>query len=299
MMDMRSLWGGFVEAPISLNFSPMDLAALRARLPPDLAASLQTGADVERTERERHRGTASGPWRATTLAPLDELLGGGLRRAAITEIWGSPSCGRLAIALAALAAATRDGESVALIDLGAGLDPALASLAGVVLERLLWVAPQTVREALVAAEIVASIGLGLVVLDLGLADRRAVTERGLEASWARLAQAAAAHGSALVVLSPARASGSGARAVVRATRARVEWLASGVPARLLAGIVAELVLEKQRGAFPGESARLACWLPEVSGKEVLTARVVGAMEAGASPERLRMVHAASAARRAT
>lgn len=277
----------------------MDLAALRAQLPPRLAASLHTGADVERAERERHRGTSWGPWRATALVPLDELLGGGLRRAAVTEIWGSPSSGRLAIGLAALSAATREGESVALIDLGAGLDPALAVLAGVVLERLLWVAPETVREALVAAEIVAGIGLGLVVLDLGLADPWAATERGLEGAWARLAQATAAHGSALLVLSPVRASGSGARAVVRATRARVEWLASGVPERLLAGIVAELVLEKQRGAFPGEVARLACWLPEVSGKEARTERVVGAVGTSGDRQRLHVVHAASAARRAT
>lgn len=277
----------------------MDLAALRARLPPRLAASLQTGAEVERAERERHRGTSWGPWRATALEPLDALLGGGLRRAAVTEIWGTPSSGRLAIGFAALAAATRDGESVALIDLGAGLDPALAALTGVVLERLLWVAPETVREALIAAEIVASIGLGLVVLDLGLANARAASERGLEASWARLAQAAAAHGSALLVLSPVRASGSGARAVVRAARARVEWLASGVPERLLAGIVAELVLEKQRGAFPGAVTRLACWLPEVIGKDARTERLVGAVEASTSPQRLHVVHAVSAARRAT
>jgi hypothetical protein len=265
----------------------MDLDALRARLPPTLAATLRTGADVERIERERFRGTSLGPWRATSLAPLDALLGGGLKRAALTEVWGPRSSGRLAIGLAALAAATREEESVAWIDLGGGLDPRAACAAGVVLERVLWAQPRTVAEGLIAAEIVASVGLGLVVLDLGLADTRAAASRAHEAPWARLAQAAGAHGSALLVLSPARASGSGAQAVVRIAGARPKWIASGVPPRLLAGLVADLRLEKRRGGFPDEGASLLFVVPEVIDKAAFAAR---ALEKEPAKPRLHVVH---------
>ncbi len=249
----------------------MDLNALLAGLPPTVAATLRTGADVERAEHERFRGTSLGAWRETSLGPLDTLLGGGLKRAALTEIWGPRSSGRLAIGLAVLAAATGAGESAAWIDLGAGLDPQAARAAGVVLERVLWALPRTVGEALTAAEIVTTVGLGLVVIDLGLADARAVAARVHEAPWARIAQAAGAHGSALLVLSPARASGSGAHAVVRVAAARAEWLASGVPPRLLGGLVVELRLDKRRGGFPGESAPVAFGMPELVEKETFAA----------------------------
>lgn len=76
---------------------------------------------------------------ATGLAPLDAQLGGGFPRGQLSEIAGPPSAGRTALATAGLAAATRRGELVALVDALDRLDVGSAAAAGVDLDRLLWI----------------------------------------------------------------------------------------------------------------------------------------------------------------
>jgi hypothetical protein len=79
-------------------------------------------------------------------AALDRGLAGGLPRGQVSEVVGPSSSGRTSVAWAALAAATRRGESVALIDTFDRFDPPTAHAAGIVLSRLLWVRGQAVSK---------------------------------------------------------------------------------------------------------------------------------------------------------
>ena len=72
------------------------------------------------------------------IAAIDGLTGG-LPRGCLTEICGPASSGRTALLLAALSAATQRGEFCALVDASDALDPQSAAVAGVQLERLLWI----------------------------------------------------------------------------------------------------------------------------------------------------------------
>jgi recombination protein RecA len=85
------------------------------------------------------------------VAPLDSAalnrgLAGGLPRGQVSEVVGPASSGRTSVAWAALAAATRRGESVALIDTFDRFDPPTAHACGVDLSRLLWVRGQAVSK---------------------------------------------------------------------------------------------------------------------------------------------------------
>ena len=72
--------------------------------------------------------------------------GGGLPRGQVSEVVGPSSSGRTSVAWAALAAATRRGESVALVDTFDRFDPPTACAGGMDLSRLLWVRGQAVSK---------------------------------------------------------------------------------------------------------------------------------------------------------
>ena len=200
-----------------------------------------------------------------TLAPasLDELLGGGLVDQKLIELVGRRSSGRFSIALAALASATGSGQDAALVDLGDQLDPQAAQAAGVDLTRLLWVRPRRVKEALAASEMLLSTGFRFVVADLGLSPRGG---RFLpDAAWVRLARAAQAQGSTLLLLTPHRMSGIAADAVVSAAAGRPIWQGAGRAPRLLAGIASRLTLEKLGRETPRNNEMLFLSVPEAFG----------------------------------
>ena len=73
------------------------------------------------------------------LPSLDAYLRGGLPRGQVSEIVGPLTSGRTTLVLKALAAATRRGELVALIDALDRLDVSSAAAAGIDLERVLWI----------------------------------------------------------------------------------------------------------------------------------------------------------------
>lgn len=106
--------------------------------PCSLRAQLETslGERLCSTLLLRH-GTAPATVR-TGIAAIDALTGG-LPRGALSEIAGPSSSGRTGVMLSALAAATRRQEVCALVDASDSFDPASAALAGIALERLLWV----------------------------------------------------------------------------------------------------------------------------------------------------------------
>lgn len=83
---------------------------------------------------------------------LDRMLRGGLPRGHLSEIVGPPSSGRTSLAWSALAAATRRGEWVALVDTFDRLDPAIAAACGIDLSHLLWVRGQALSKTASAVD---------------------------------------------------------------------------------------------------------------------------------------------------
>jgi hypothetical protein len=227
------------------------LQRVRSALPEELRGRLRSARELDRTlrdEAEEH------PPLVTAVPALDRLLDGGLPRGHLVELVGSRTSGRFSTLLSALAAATGTGEAAALVDLGDALDPAAAAAFGVDLERLLWVRPADLKEALAGTEMLIGAGFALVVLDLGHPPVRG--GRGLEAAWLRLARSARAHGSAFLVGSPYRVSGTAASAVLKASRPRTLWQGGDGRPWLLGGLSARLEVEKHRRRLPGQSEGL-------------------------------------------
>ncbi|MDY7093572.1 MAG: hypothetical protein SX243_11440 [Acidobacteriota bacterium] len=226
-------------------------------LPQPLRRQLKSGAELAQSQLARARRRPQQRL-TTTVAALDRALGGGLPRGGTVELVGWRSSGRFSTVLAALAAATRVGEAAALVDLGDHLDPRTAESAGVSLERLLWLRPKHLRDALKSTEMLLDSGFPLVVLELG---DPPLGRRGAESFWLRLVRAAEARDAALLVSSPYRISGTGADAVMEMRRLRPAWGSSGGP-RLLQGLEARLSLTKRRGVHGGETERLTLRAPE-------------------------------------
>ena len=156
-------------------------------LDPELVAQLVTA------ERLRDRqGFCS-----TGIRAIDELLGGGWTRGALSELSGRRSSGRTSVLLTSLATALGAGHATALVDIDGTLDPRGAAAAGVPLDRLLWVrAPRS--QALKAADLLLSAGgFGLVALDLGEGVSRIPS-----AAWVRLKHAAEKQRTAVLVAVP-------------------------------------------------------------------------------------------------
>jgi RecA/RadA recombinase len=205
-----------------------------------LAAHLVTARQIERRDQRGRLPSGAGP--------LDELLGGGWPRAALSELAGGRSTGRTAVLLGSLGAALRRGETVALVDVGSGLDPRSAAQAGIPLSRLLWIRcrPDT---ALAATEtVVAAGGFTLVVLDLAQARIRAPG-----AAWQRLKRAAEQQGTAVLLTSSQRLPGVLGVCAVTLSAPRPRW-AEGPAPPLLLGLESRASLE--RG---GEAAAALCF----------------------------------------
>ncbi len=226
------------------------LEKARAQLPETIQAAIQSGAEL----RSRHRGELREAPLATGRAELDELLDGGLPRGTLVEVVGRGSSGRYSLVLETLAAATHRGEAAALVDLGEQLDPQAAVAAGVQLERLLWLRPQWLSDAVTAGEMVVTAGFPAVVLDLGLHPVRG--RRVPAAGWLRLVRSASEHRTVLLVSAPYRLSGAAAGIVISAGPARGVWTGGGRSPRLLLQIATHLTLAKRRGRRPEESVRL-------------------------------------------
>lgn len=260
---------------------PPALQRVRSALPAELRSRLRSARELDRTlrdEEEEH------PPLVTAVPALDRLLDGGLPRGHLVELVGGRTSGRFSALLSALAAATGTGESAALIDLGDALDPAMAAALGCDLERLLWVRPKDLKEALAGTEMLIGAGFSLVVLDLGHPPVRG--GRGVEAGWLRLARTARSHGSALLVGSPYRVSGTAASAVLKASRPRTLWQGGEGSPWLLGGLSARIEVEKHRRRLPGQSegmmlaAAEAPPAPRVETPQSITTNLPGARTAG-------------------
>src|SRR5216683_1725206 len=118
----------------------------------------------------------------TGVNEIDALVSG-LPRGAITEIVGAVSSGRTSLLLSALAVATRQEETCALVDCNDTFDLWSAKTAQVDLDRVLWVrCNNRLERAFKATDLLLqSGGFGLVVLNL--ADVAAKCARRIISSW--------------------------------------------------------------------------------------------------------------------
>ena len=194
-------------------------------------------------------------------------LAGGLPRGHVSEVVGPASSGRTGLVWAALAAATRRGETVALIDTFDRFDPPTAAACGIVLPRLLWVRGQAVSKTAVAIDpawlpgvravngpgtfvervidraikslnlVVQSGVCTLVAIDL--IDVPATALRRLPAStWFRIERAIEGSDTAVVILAAQPvARSSGGRSIVMGSATRqVTWTGDHDRTRRLAGV---------------------------------------------------------------
>jgi RecA/RadA recombinase len=162
----------------------------------------------------------------TGIGTFDDLLRGGFPRGALSEIAGPFSSGRTSLALALLARTTSTEGIAAVIDGADAFDPISAASAGVDLDRVLWARAPRLRETLRCAErVLEAHGFALVLLDLAGADPRIAP-----ATWPRLSRAAAATGTALVVLSAQRMTGTAAALALETAPAQARF--TGTPAVL-------------------------------------------------------------------
>jgi hypothetical protein len=183
----------------------------------------------------------------TGLAELDDLLGGGFPRGALTEIVGRPSSGRTTLACALLRAVTARHALAACIDLPDAFDAPYAEAAGVDLGRILWIRPRTPREALQAAEhVIAAEGFGVVLLDL---DGRCALHPVATSMWLRLTRAALRTRTAVVVLGRERVAGTFATLRLETERRRSAFDGSN-SCPLFSGIASTVRLRKNKLSAP-------------------------------------------------
>ena len=213
------------------------LGARSPRAPRRASPQDRSGAASDEGSARAHRADRLGRARSTAR-----------RRGRLTELIGRRSSGRTALGLSALAAATRRGETVALVDVDGAFDPRSALACGLDLARLLWVRAGDGRRGLRAVELILGAGgFGVVALDLG--ERRA---RVPEVSWLRLSRAAEKSEAALAVIAPWPQAGSFAVATVETSRPRplLSQAQSSASPRLLRAVTSCVALVRSKRGAP-------------------------------------------------
>lgn len=173
-----------------------------------------------------------------------------LPRGGITEILGAVGSGRTAVAHAMIAAATRRGEAVAVIDGDDSFDPASARRAGAELGKLLWVqCGHGVETAMKATGMILhSGGFGLIVLDLcDMAP--AALNRVPISYWHRFRLAVEHKPSALLILSREAVARSCAMRQFVLRQESVQWRGEA-PFQLIDCLATEAVSRKPMGRAP-------------------------------------------------
>jgi hypothetical protein len=199
---------------------------------------------------------------ATGLDALDAHLRSGMPRGHLSEIVGPRSSGRTTLTLQLMAAATREGELVALIDTFDRLDVASLAAAGADLSRVLWVRGQAVSKsadlveraidrALKAFNLVLQAGgFGLVALDLADAPHVAV-QRMPFTTWMRVQRAVEGSETACVLMASEPVSRS-AGGVTLALTGRTIWAGESARSRRMAGSDVDVRVVSPRRRVDGQ-----------------------------------------------
>jgi len=181
----------------------------------------------------------------TGVSEMDALMNG-IPRGAITEIVGAVSSGRISLLLSALAVATGQEETCALVDCNDTFDLYSAKTARVDLERVLWVRCHNGLERAFKATdlLLQSGGFGLVVLNL--ADVAAKSARRIVSTWwFRFRRALENTPTALIVITPIACVRSCAAIVWAVNKETDAWFAAGASA--LKTDDAKLRINRDRG----------------------------------------------------
>jgi hypothetical protein len=193
------------------------MTAVLAKTEIELALAQRFGAVFQRREKQ------PGEILPTGVNEIDALVNG-LPRGAITEIAGAVSSGRTSLLLSALAVATRQEETCALVDCNDTFDPWSAKTACVELDRVLWVRCNNHLERAFKATdlLLQSGGFGLVVLNL--ADVAVKSARRIVSSWwFRFRRALENTPTALVIITPIACVRSCARMVLEVNKEAAVW----------------------------------------------------------------------------
>ncbi len=182
---------------------------------------------------------------STGIPQIDSLLNGGLPIGAISEITGPVSSGRTSLALAFLAARTREDRVCAWVDANDSFDSESAAANGVALRQLLWVRCQpaaakpraradfanpsfakprfaNLDQALRATDLLLQAGgFSALVLDLGSTTPEQSARIPL-ATWFRFRQAAGRTRCSLLILAPEPLAQSSAAVVLACSLQRTQ-----------------------------------------------------------------------------
>lgn len=205
------------------------------------------------------------------VAPVDACLRGGLPRGQLSELSGPCSSGRMTLLLQLMAAATRRGEIVALVDTCDRLDVASAEAAGVDLDRLLWIrgqgigirdsgsgpepraqSPETaIDRALKALNLVLQAG-GFSLVAIDLADVPPVRLKQIPfTTWPRVQRVIEGSDTACVLLTPeplARSAGG----LTLSLAGRSTWSGVSDRSRLLQGVDLRVRVVSPRKRIDGD-----------------------------------------------
>ncbi len=160
---------------------------------------------------------------STGVAELNEVLQG-FPRGAITEIYGESSSGRTSLLLSAVAAATAQEETCAVVDCNDTFDLSSAAKAGIDFNRLLWVrCSNDLERSFKAVDLILHAG-GFGFVALNLCDVPTKSARRIIASWwFRFRRAIENTPTALLVLTPIAAVRSCASVALELKQQEAVW----------------------------------------------------------------------------
>ena len=159
----------------------------------------------------------------TGVAEIDRVLHG-FPRGAITEIHGAVSCGRTSLLVSALAVATSNEETCALVDCSNTFDLESSARAEVNFDRLLWIrCKNNLENAFKAVDLLLHAG-GFGFIALNLADMPAKTLRRIISTWwFRFRRAIENTPAVLIVTTPIACVRSCAAVTLNLKNARAVW----------------------------------------------------------------------------
>ena len=267
----KPLWNAPSPAPIPAIRGPSNSPIQKPQLLE--FAGVFRGYELTRKDRRLSSG----------LAPLDDLIDGGIPRGRISEITGRAGSGKTSIAASFAKSATHRGEVAAWLDGSGSFDPESMAAAGVELGRMLWASMTTAatstrmsrvaasplarrQSAIIkAAELVLEAGgFGLVVLDFGEAPR-ALTH----ASALRIARAAERSGAAVIALAPWRMCGTFAALSLATSRAETSFsrTAPGAPVTF-DGLTVVAMLARNKMGGTGRRVRVRALIDPIEFTEI-------------------------------